>query len=95
MYILLSKNGKYYTGSTKNLKQRLEDHMFSIGSNFTFKNRGQLVYYEEYDRIDEAFSREKQVKKWSHKKKLALIKNDIKGLKKLAECQNKSHSKNI
>jgi len=31
------------------------------------------VYYEEYDRIDYAFNREKQVQNWSHKKKIALI----------------------
>ncbi len=44
------------------------------GANYTQKRRPvKLVYYEEYDRIDEAFYREKQVQGWSHKKKQALI----------------------
>jgi len=32
-----------------------------------------LIYYEEYQRIDEAFFRKKQVQGWSSKKKEALI----------------------
>jgi type I restriction enzyme R subunit len=38
-----------------------------------------LVYYEPFDRIDEAFAREKQVQGWSRAKKIALItgKNDL------------------
>jgi len=33
----------------------------------------QLVYYEEYDRISEAYSREKQVQGWARRKREALI----------------------
>ncbi|MDQ0064435.1 GIY-YIG nuclease family protein [Chryseobacterium lathyri] len=44
------------------------------GSNHT-KNRlpVKLIYYEEYECIDLAFYREKQVQGWSRKKKEALI----------------------
>ena len=45
-------------------------------------------YYEAFDRIDEAFSREKQIQKWSKAKKIALINRDIELLKKLSK--NKS-----
>jgi putative endonuclease len=44
-----------------------------------------LVYYEEYDRIDEAFYREKQIQKWSRKKKKALIDGDLSNLPALAK----------
>ena len=74
MYILECADGSYYTGSTKNLELRLWEHQNSLGANYT-KNKCpvNLVYYEEYARIDDAFYREKQVQGWSRKKKLALI----------------------
>ena len=74
MYILECSNGAYYTGSTKNLMLRLEQHQNGEGANFTKKHLPvDLVYYEEFQRIDEAFYREKQVQGWSRKKKEALI----------------------
>jgi len=48
----------------------------------------------EYNRIDEAFYREKQVQNWSHEKKMALIESDSNMLRKLAECRNETHWKN-
>ncbi|MCD6178374.1 MAG: hypothetical protein J7K39_00570, partial [Bacteroidales bacterium] len=36
----------------------------------------ELVYFEEFERIDKAFYREKQVQGWSRKKKEALIKGE-------------------
>lgn len=92
MYILECEDKKYYTGSTKNLDRRIEEHQSGKGSNFTKKISGfRLVYYEEYDRIDDAFNREKQIQKWSHQKKQALICGNLKQLRKLSECQNKTH----
>ncbi|NOY79037.1 MAG: GIY-YIG nuclease family protein [Calditrichaeota bacterium] len=74
MYILECADGTYYTGSTKDLERRLWEHQNSIGANYTKKRLPvKLVYYEEYNRIDEAFYREKQVQGWSRKKKRALI----------------------
>ena len=60
MYILLCSNGQYYTGSTTNLELRLAQHQNSEGANFTKKHLPvRLVYFEEFQRIDEAFYREK------------------------------------
>ena len=74
MYILLCDDGSYYTGSTRDLEQRLEDHFSGAGANYTRKHKPiKLVYYEEFDRIDEAYYREKQVQGWSRNKKEALI----------------------
>ncbi len=74
MYILLCSDGSYYTGSTIDLERRLTQHKNGKGANHT-KNHlpVELVYYEEYQRIDEAFYREKQIQGWSRKKKEALI----------------------
>jgi putative endonuclease len=43
------------------------------------------MYYEEYDRIDDAFYREKQVQGWSRRKKIALIEGKPELLTNLAK----------
>ena len=50
-----------------------------------------LLYFEEFDRIDHASNREKQVQRWSRKKKRALIDGDFKKLHFEAECKNETH----
>ena len=95
MYILLCADGSYYTGSTIDLDLRLQQHQAGEGANHTRKHLPvNLVYYEEYQRIDEAFFREKQIQGWSRKKKESLINGWDEELKKSAECMNESHYKN-
>ena len=80
MYILECAEGSYYTGSTNDLELRFQQHQMGEGSNFTKKRLPvKLIYYEEFQRIDDAFYREKQIQKWSRKKKEALIsgKNEL------------------
>lgn len=90
-YILLCDNGKYYTGSTHDLEGRLEDHLNGLGANFTRKHKPvKLVYFEEYDRIDEAYYREKQIQGWNRKKKEALINNTPELLNELSKCKNET-----
>jgi len=85
MYILLCSNGSYYTGSTNNLELRLKQHQNGEGANHTKKYLPvTLVYYEEYQRVEDAFYREKQIQGWSRKKKEALINGDHNLLPELA-----------
>lgn len=85
-YILECSNGKYYTGSTKDLDRRIAQHQAGEGANFTKKNLPiKLVYYEEFQRIDRAFYREKQIQGWSRKKKEALIHNEHEKLPELSK----------
>lgn len=86
MYILQCADGSYYTGSTKDLEKRLNEHDNHLGANYTKKKHPvRLVYYEEYSRIDVAFYREKQVQGWSHAKKTALIEGSKNKLPLLAK----------
>ena len=86
MYILLCDDGSYYTGSTNNLELRLKQHFAGEGANYTKKHPPvELLYYEEFDRIDEAFYREKQVQGWSRKKKEALINREYGKLPELSK----------
>ena len=98
MYILLCANNRYYTGSTvKALEKRVAEHQRGEGANFTKKHLPvKLVYFEKFQRKDEAFKREKQIQRWSHKKKEALINGNtdqlIEGAKKKFDLENRNLS---
>lgn len=86
VYILSCDNGQYYVGSTTNLDLRLQEHTSGNGGFYTKAHRPvKLVYTEEYDTIYEARLRERQLHKWSHAKKEALVKGDITKLKELSK----------
>jgi superfamily II DNA or RNA helicase len=90
MYILECGDGSFYTGSTIDLRLRLEQHKNGEGAEYIKNNLPvKLVYYETFSRIDLAFEREKQIQKWSRAKKLALIKGDIDALKELSKNKQK------
>jgi len=85
MYILECSDGSYYTGSTIDLTRRIIQHQNGEGANHTKKFLPvKLVYFEEYNRIDIAFYREKQVQGWSRKKKEALIRGEYQKLPELS-----------
>jgi putative endonuclease len=74
MYILECSDGSLYVGSTIDLERRVAQHDIGEGAAYTRRRRPvRLVYAEEYNRIDEAFAREKQVQGWSRAKRQALI----------------------
>ena len=77
VYILESLSShKYYIGCTDNVERRLKEHNSGL-SKYT-KNKGPriIVYREEYNQLNIARKREKQVKSW-HKR--AAIEKLIKG----------------
>lgn len=90
MYILECNDGNYYTGSTKYLNERLNQHDNGEACNYTRKRLPvKLVYYEEFPRVDEAFKREKQIQNWSREKKKALIDGDFELLRWLSSSKKK------
>ncbi len=86
MYILECADGSYYVGSTRNLEHRMAQHLSGLGSRYTSGRLPvNLVYAEEYDRISDAYSREKQVRNWSRAKREALINGSYEMLPPLAK----------
>ncbi len=80
VYILTNKNRTVlYTGMTNNLHRRLQEHQDNITSNsksFVAKYKCRhLIYYEKYSWVQEAITREKEIKGWIRNKKLELIKS--------------------
>jgi len=86
MYILKCADGSYYVGSTKDLERRVSEHQQGLGAKYT-SNRlpVKLVYGEEYDRVADAYTREKQVQGWRRVKREALINGDPGLLPELAK----------
>ncbi|MEM6721203.1 MAG: GIY-YIG nuclease family protein [Bacteroidota bacterium] len=76
IYILTNKyRTTFYIGVTSDLKARLMQHASGIGSEFTRKyNLTDIVYFEEFLDINQAISREKQLKNWKRDWKIELIK---------------------
>ncbi|MBL4759295.1 MAG: GIY-YIG nuclease family protein [Mariprofundaceae bacterium] len=74
-YILASaKNGTLYIGVTSNLIQRIWQHKNHQVKGFTEKYAvNALVYYEQYEAMDAAITREKQLKNWNRAWKINLI----------------------
>ena len=75
-----------YTGSTKDIERRLQQHRVGEGSKYTkYRLPITLIYFEEFDRIDAAFYREKQIQSWSRKKKEALVQDRLDELPELSK----------
>ena len=61
-------------GVTSNLKKRITEHKEKLIPGFTQKyNVDKLGYFEEYSDIRLAIQREKELKGWTRKKKIALL----------------------
>lgn len=74
VYIILCKNHKLYTGYTRNLKQRYQQHFNGTGAKFTRSNPPiRIVYIEPFTTRPLAMKRERAIKKLSRKSKEILI----------------------
>ncbi|WP_053990392.1 GIY-YIG nuclease family protein [Mangrovimonas sp. TPBH4] len=76
IYFMTNKNNTViYIGVTSNLLKRVYQHKTKVYKGFTYRyNCDKLVYYEEFDDITQAISREKQLKAGNRKRKEDLIK---------------------
>ena len=84
VYILETKDGRLYTGTTNDISRRMEEHKDGKGGRFTrsFRFKG-LLYTEEHPTKSAALKRERQVQGWTRREKLALINGDLNQTKTL------------
>jgi len=77
-YIMASqRNGTLYVGVTSDLIKRVYEHKNNLAEGFTSKyDVHQLVYFEQHLDVTVAIRREKRLKEWHRKWKLALIEID-------------------
>jgi tRNA/rRNA methyltransferase len=84
VYILRCSDQSYYVGHTDNLDQRVAQHASGISGYTATRQPVQLVWFEEFPTRDEAKIVEAQIKKWSRRKKEALIEGKKDELKQAA-----------
>ena len=74
IYIMTNESDTLSTGVTNDLTKRVFEHKNKLLPGFTAKyNITRLVYFEETNNVQAALAREKQIKGWLRKKKIALI----------------------
>ena len=74
VYLLANHNRTLYCGVTNDLSRRSSEHKFGDGGGLT--NRygvNKLVWFESYNEITAAIRREKEIKGWVRRRKIALI----------------------
>ena len=86
VYILRSSDGSLYVGYTRDVNERVKTHNDGRAAAWTACRRPvELAYRESHGEERAAIARERQIKHWTHDKKLALIRGDLSMLKELAK----------
>ncbi len=86
VYILRCNDGSLYVGHTVDVQKRVEAHNDGRGAVWTACRRPvELLYQETHDTEQKAVARERQLKRWTQIKKLALIRGDLASLKARAK----------
>ncbi|RKE94757.1 GIY-YIG nuclease family protein [Ichthyenterobacterium magnum] len=80
VYILSNKkNGTLYIGMTNNLERRMFEHKNNLVDGFTKKyGLHKLIYFEQFQFVNDAIKREKQLKNWNRQWKIDLIEKNNK-----------------
>lgn len=90
-YILRCVDDTLYVGHTENLAAREQTHNNGRGASYTATRRPvRMVYAEEHASVASAIAREHQLKRWSRKKKEALIFDDTTALRSPGRRATKS-----
>jgi predicted GIY-YIG superfamily endonuclease len=83
-YIVRCADDTLYVGHTDDLASREQTHNDGRGAVYTTRRRPvHMVYAEEHASLENAIARERQLKRWTQKKKEALIVNDRAALRSL------------
>jgi putative endonuclease len=86
VYFMASNSGTLYVGVTGHLEGRVRQHKEARVNGFTKKYKCfKLVYFEEFESVEHAILREKQVKRWRRDKKEFLIRKLNPGWRDLSQ----------
>lgn len=90
VYILRCSDGSYYTGVTNSVERRLGEHARGDApGSYVFRRRPfTLVYSSSFQYVLDAIGWEKQIKRWSRRKKEALIREEYEKLICLSKRKN-------
>ena len=87
VYMLRCADGSFYTGLTRRpVDERVSEHNSGTIEGYTTGRRPvEPVWCEEFHRATDAIAAERRIKKWSRRKKIALIRGDWDALKQAAK----------
>jgi len=86
VYIMASASRTLYTGVTDNLVRRVAEHRSKLIPGFTSQyNINRLVHFEVVGDIRAAIAREKRIKGWLRRRKIALIESQNRDWKDLSD----------
>ena len=72
-----NKEGTLYIGVTNDLERRMYEHKNKSVEGFTSKyNLNKLMYFEQFQYVNDAIRREKQLKNWNRQWEIELIEKD-------------------
>ncbi len=74
VYVLLCKDGSFYTGATNNLEKRFLEHKKGIGGRYTRSHKViKIIYSEKFSSKSDALKKEFEIKSWSRGKKIKAL----------------------
>ena len=74
VYIMTNHARTLYVGMTNDLERRVIEHKKKLIEGFTSKySISQLVWYEEFNDVNQAIEAEKKLKGWRRSRKIALL----------------------
>jgi|SRR5690348_9646031 len=93
-YIMASESGVLYIGMTNDLERRVFEHRNKLVTGFSARyNLRKLVYFECFGDVRAAIAREKELKGWVRKRKVALIESINPKRNDLATTGARAHAK--
>ena len=91
VYVARCADGTLYVGNTSDPEERLRRHNDGEGGRYTkWRRPVALILVESFETLEGAIRRERQIKRWSKKKKLALAEGDVEKLRALAKRRKRS-----
>ena len=93
VYIIRCADGSYYTGHTDDLEARIAAHHEGAIPGYTRSRRPVAFQFsQEFAAREEALARESQIKRWTRRKKEALIRGDWEGLQAFSPVRGSTSS---
>jgi len=82
VYVLMCKDGAFYTGYTQDVKARMKLHRLGRGAKYARAHPPEkVVYLEKFETRSEAMKREREIKRLTRAEKLKLT--SLRGVKEV------------
>jgi putative endonuclease len=89
VYVMTNRTRTLYVGVTGDLERRILEHKQKLVPGFTSKyNITELVWFQDFDDVQQAIEAEKRIKAWRRSKKIALVEEANPQWLDLAEALN-------